>query len=380
MSTTDFYETLGVSRDADAAALKSAYRKQAMKYHPDRNPGDAAAEQRFRDLAEAYSVLKDPQKRQAYDRFGAEAFQNGNGGGAGQQGFGDFADIFDNIFSDFMGGAGQRGRQQQRSRAVRGGDLRFDLELSLEEAFKGAEKEIEIDVAAKCDACNGSGAEPDATVETCPTCQGMGQVRVQQGMFLIERACPQCHGAGRVTSALCHECLGAGRVDKEKHMRVKIPAGVDHGTRIRMSGEGEAGARGGPAGDLYIFIHMLPHEMFEREGSNLRVSVPLCITDAALGGEIEVPSLDGEVIKVKIPSGTQTGGEFRRRGRGMPALNGGGRGDLIVNVEVETPTRLSKRQKELLQEFRGLENERPSSPKSANFFAKIRDKLGEFAS
>lgn len=378
MVETDYYELLGVSRDADGGTIKSAYRKLAMKFHPDRNPGDAEAERRFKECAEAYDCLKDPQKRAAYDRYGKAAFQNGGGGGR-QQGFGDFSDIFDNIFSEFMGGAAGGGRRQQRSRAVRGGDLRYDMELTLEEAFSGAEKTIEIDVAATCDACQGRGAAPDAVVEACGTCGGMGQVRVQQGMFVIERACPQCHGAGRVTSKVCEECLGAGRVDKEKSMRVKIPAGVDHGTRIRMSGEGEAGARGGPAGDLYIFVHLLPHEIFERQGTNLHVSVPVCFTDAALGGVIEVPSIEGEMVDLKIPSGTQSGKEFRRRGQGMPSLNGSGRGDLVVTVEVETPTRLSKRQKELLEEFRSLDEEVRSSPRSANFFTKIRDKWDELA-
>ena len=373
MAEADLYQTLGVARDADPATIKAAYRKLAMQHHPDRNPGDAAAEQRFKELSQAYDVLKDPQKRQAYDRYGEAAFQNG-GGGRGHAGFNDFSDIFDNIFSEFMGGGTARQRQQ-RTRAVRGGDLRYDMELTLEEAFSGVEKEITIDVAAKCDGCGGTGAAPDATVEACGTCGGMGAVRVQQGMFVVERACPQCHGAGRVTSKVCEDCLGAGRVDKEKSMRVKIPRGVDHGTRIRMAGEGEAGARGGPAGDLYIFVHMIPHEIFRREGSNLHVSVPICITEAALGGSVDVPTIEGEMFDLKIPSGTQSGREIRQRGKGMASLNGGGRGDLIVELDVETPTRLSKRQKELLEEFREIEGERPSSPRSAGFFSRIKDAL-----
>ncbi|MGB7405271.1 MAG: molecular chaperone DnaJ [Pacificimonas sp.] len=382
----DYYEVLGVSRDADGATLKSAYRKLAMKHHPDKNPGNAAAETQFKACAEAYDVLKDPQKRAAYDRYGKSAFENGGGGrgpGGGFQGGGDFSDIFDNIFSEFMGGGGQRQRRGRGSQAVRGGDLRYDMELTLQEAFQGVKKTVSIDVAATCDTCEGSGAAPDATVEACTTCQGHGQVRVQQGMFVIERACPTCHGAGRVTSAVCEECLGAGRVDKEKELTVDIPAGVDEGTRIRLAGNGEAGARGGPAGDLYIFVHLIPDEVFTRSGTNLHITVPLCITDAALGGTIEVPTIDGEMTELSIPSGTQSGREFRRRGKGMPSLSGagrsGGRGDLIVEVEVETPTRLSKRQKELLEEFRGLEDEARSSPKSAGFFSKIREKLDEFA-
>ncbi len=381
MAELDYYEELGVARNADSSALKSAYRKLAMKYHPDKNPGDAVAEAKFKSCAEAYEVLKDPQKRAAYDRYGKAAFENGGGarGNGGFQGGGDFSDIFDNIFSEFMGGGQRQRRGGARSQAVRGGDMRYDMEISLEEAYSGANKSIEIDVAATCDGCKGSGAAPDATVEACQTCQGHGQVRVQQGMFVIERACPQCHGAGRVTSKVCEDCLGAGRLDREKTLEVKIPAGVDNGTRIRLSGEGEAGARGGPPGDLYIFIHLTPHEVFTRQGTNLHITVPISITDAALGGTLEVPAIDGEMAELAIPAGTQSGKEFRRRGRGMPGLNGGGRGDLVVEVEVETPTRLSKRQRELLEEFRTLEADARSNPRSANFFSKMREKWDELA-
>lgn len=375
----DYYEVLGVPRDADGNALKSAYRKRAMQYHPDRNPGDEVAEQKFKALGEAYDCLRDPQKRAAYDRYGKAAFQNGGfGGGHGRQDFGDFADIFDNIFGDFMSG-GRRGARQQQSRAVRGGDLRYDMELTLEEAFTGTEKSIEIDVAVKCESCQGSGAAADAEVQNCATCGGIGQVRVRQGMFVIERTCPGCHGAGRVVSQPCEDCLGAGRVDEVKTLQVKIPAGVDHGTRIRLSGEGEAGARGGPPGDLYIFVHLLPHEMFEREGTDLHVTVPIGLAAAALGGKIDVPSIDGEPAELTLPAGTQGGKQFRRRGRGMPGINGGGRGDLVIEVETETPVRLSKRQRELLEEYRSLEVEAGSCPKSASFFTRLRDKWDELA-
>lgn len=371
MVEDDYYEVLGVQRSADDASIKAAYRRLAMQYHPDKNNGCAESEARFKAISEAYDVLKDPQKRAAYDRYGKAAFQNG--GGQAGAGFGDFTDIFENIFGEFMGG----GRGRQRTAALRGADLRYDLSVTLEEAFAGKSATIAIDVAAVCDPCGGSGAAPGASAERCNTCGGHGKVRVQQGMFLMERTCPTCHGAGRVISSPCDVCHGAGRVDKAKSLDVRIPAGVDEGTRIRLTGEGEAGARGGPPGDLYIFIHLAPHDMFQREATNLHVTVPVPFTLAALGGTFAVPSIDGEPAELRIPAGTQSGKQFFRRGRGMPALNGGGRGDLIIAVEVETPTRLSKRQRELLEEFQSLEADAGSCPESQSFFSKLRAKWDE---
>jgi len=372
MADVDYYELLGVDRGASDAAIKAAYRRLAMQHHPDKNGGCTDAEAKFKSVSEAYEILKDPQKRAAYDRYGKAAFQNG-GNGHGGAGFGDFTDIFENIFGDFMGG----GRGRQRSSALRGADLRYDLKIDLEGAFTGKTETIEIDVAANCDPCGGSGAAPGSSAQGCGTCGGHGKVRVQQGPFLMERTCPSCHGAGRVIADPCGACQGAGRVDKRKSLDVKIPAGVDDGTRIRLSGEGEAGARGGPAGDLYIFIHLTPHELFQRDGSNLYVKVPVPMTLAVLGGGIDVPSIDRDPVELKIPAGTQSGKQFVRRARGMPALNGSGRGDLIVEVEVETPTRLSKRQRELLEEFQSLEPEAGSCPASQSFFAKLRAKWDE---
>lgn len=370
MADGDYYDLLGVERGANDAAIKSAYRRLAMQFHPDKNGGCTDSEAKFKAISEAYDCLKDPQKRAAYDRYGKAAFQNGGGAGSG---FGDFADIFENIFGDFMGG----GRGRQRSSAVRGADLRYDLSVTLEEAFVGKTASVEIDVAASCEPCGGSGAAPGATADACGTCSGHGKVRVQQGMFLMERVCPTCHGAGRVISEHCGTCHGAGRVDRRKSLDVRIPPGVDEGTRIRLTGEGEAGARGGPAGDLYIFVHLMPHDLFERDGTNLYVKVPVSLTLAALGGSIDVPSIDLEQAELRIPAGTQTGKQFFRRGRGMPALNGGGRGDLIIEVGVETPTRLSKRQRELLEEFQSLEAEAGSCPESQSFFARLRAKWDE---
>ena len=372
MAKADFYETLGVSKTADEKELKSAFRKLAMKWHPDKNPGDAAAEKKFKEINEAYEFLKDPQKRAAYDRFGHAAFKQGGmgGGGAGFGGgadFGDFSDIFDTIFGSGFGGGG-RGQQQQR----RGADLRYDMEISLEEAFHGKETSITIDVSTKCDACDGRGAEPGTSVDTCPTCAGHGKVRAQQGFFVVERTCPSCHGAGERIKSPCRSCRGEGRVDKARTLEVKVPPGVDEGTRIRLAGQGEAGPRGAAAGDLYIFLHVKRHAMFEREGVNIFCRVPISFTLAALGGTIEVPGLDGKAHEIRIPAGIQSGKQVRQRGAGMPVLNARGHGDLVMQIDVETPTRLSARQKELLEEFRETETGE-ECPESRGFFQKVRD-------
>jgi molecular chaperone DnaJ len=372
----DFYERLEVGRDADGAAIKSAYRKLAMKYHPDKNPGCQDSEGRFKALNEAYDCLKDPQKRAAYDRYGHEAFTNmasggnGHGQGAGFGGFSDIGDIFETIFGQGFGGGG---RQQAR----RGADLRYDLEISLEEAFHGKHETISVEVSATCDDCDGSGAQPGTGVETCHTCAGHGKVRAQQGFFVVERTCPSCHGAGQKISSPCRTCRGEGRIDRAKQLRVDIPPGVDEGTRIRLTGEGEAGARGAPPGDLYIFLHVSRHPIFEREGSNLFCRVPVSFTTAALGGSITVPGLDGTGNTITIPSGIQSGKQLRQRGAGMPVLNGRGRGDLVVQIDVETPTKLTARQKELLEEFRSTETGE-ECPQSNGFFSKIKDMWSDF--
>ncbi|MBN8817104.1 MAG: molecular chaperone DnaJ [Sphingomonas sp.] len=367
-SEVDYYELLEVERTADAGTLKAAYRKLAMKYHPDRNPGCQDSEARFKAINEAYDCLKDEQKRAAYDRFGHAAFQQGMGGGGngfgGGAGFSDFSDIFDTIFGGGFGG--------QRQQTRRGADLRYDLEISLEDAFHGRDTTISIDVSAPCEACDGSGAEPGTGVETCGTCAGHGKVRAQQGFFVIERTCPSCHGAGQRIKSPCRTCRGEGRVDKARSLDVKIPPGVDEGTRIRLAGQGEAGPRGAPAGDLYIFLHVKRHAIFERDGTNLFCNVPISFTLAALGGEITVPGLDGSSHEIRIPAGIQSGKQLRQRGAGMPVLNSRGRGDMVVQIEVETPTRLTARQKELLEEFRATETGE-ECPQSSGFFSKLKD-------
>ncbi len=368
MTETDFYELLECERTADDKTIKSSYRRLAMQFHPDRNPGNHEAEAKFKAISAAYDCLKDPQKRAAYDRFGHAAYtQQGGGAGGAGQGFEGFSDIFESVFGEFMGG----GRQQRGGGVRRGADLRYDLEITLEEAFDGKTETLTVDVAAACDACDGTGAEPGTHATTCPTCAGRGQVRAQQGFFVIERACPTCHGAGRVIQSPCRKCRGEGRVDKEKTLEVKIPAGVDEGTRIRVSGEGEAGGRGAPPGDLYIFLHVRRHQIFERDGTTLAARCPISFTTAALGGEIEVPGLDGATIAIKIPVGIQSGKQLRHRGAGMPVLNGRGRGDLVIEIVVETPTRLSAHQRELLEQFRETETG-DEHPQTAGFFSKLK--------
>lgn len=369
MAKRDYYEILGVARDADAEALKRAFRKAAMKWHPDRNPNNKEAEQKFKELNEAYDVLKDDQKRAAYDRFGHAAFEGGMGG-AGARGFdftSTFADVFDDLFGEFMGG--RRGGGQSASR---GADLRYNLEISLEDAYKGTTAKIRVPTSVVCEVCHGSGAAGDAKPKACGTCHGHGKIRAQQGFFTIERTCPTCGGVGRVIENPCRVCSGAGRVHKEKTLAVNVPAGVEEGTRIRLGGEGEAGLRGGPAGDLYIFLAISPHRFFRREGLNVYCRVPISMVTAALGGNIEVPSLDGSRAKVAIAAGTQTGQQFRLKGKGMPVMRGAGHGDMFVQVMVETPVHLSKRQKELLEEFQKA-GSKENQPESEGFFAKVKE-------
>lgn len=364
----DYYELLEVERTADDATLKASYRKLAMKYHPDKNPGCSDSEARFKAISEAYDCLKDPQKRAAYDRFGKEGVRGagGFGGGAGAD-FGDIGDIFESIFGSAFGGGGR----QQRGPA-RGADLRYDMEIKLEDAFTGVSREIQVDVAARCETCDGSGAKPGTTTNRCSTCAGHGKVRAQQGFFMVERTCPTCQGAGEVIADPCNSCHGEGRVDRRKTLTVNIPAGVDEGTRIRLSGEGESGARGAAPGDLYIFLHMARHKVFEREGTTLFTRAPISFTTAALGGCITIPGLDGKKHEINIPAGIQSGKQLRQRGAGMPVLNARGQGDLVVQIEVETPTKLNAKQKELLQAFRETETG-DECPASQGFFGRIRE-------
>jgi len=369
---SDYYDLLQVDRSADEKVLKSAYRKLAMQYHPDKNPDDATAEAKFKAISEAYDCLKDPQKRAAYDRYGKAAFENGGagagGGFGGAGGFSDIGDIFDTIFG---GGGGGFGGSRQQS-AARGADLRYDMEISLEEAFHGKTTQIEIDVSVRCDSCDGSGAEPGTGTSHCGTCQGQGKVRAQQGFFVVERTCPACQGRGQVIENPCNSCYGEGRVDRPQKLDVEIPAGVDSGTRIRLTGKGEAGARGAHAGDLYIFIHLKAHKLFEREGTTLFTHAPISFSTAALGGEISIPGLDGKKHEIRIPAGIQSGKQIRQRGAGMSILQGRGQGDMVVQVDVETPTKLSSRQKELLREFQETETGE-ESPLASGFFGKLKD-------
>src|SRR5690242_3860882 len=367
MVEQDYYELLGVQRGADDAAIKAAYRRLAKEHHPDRKNGCKESEARFKAINEAYDVLKDPQKRAAYDRFGKAAFNGGGHDPFGSAGFEGFSDIFSTIFGEFMDPRGAR------QNAARGADLRYDLELSLEEAFTGVEKTIAVEALAGCTECDGRGCTGlDRCASACSTCGGMGKVRAQQGFFVVERTCPHCRGSGEVITNPCPQCRGEGRATTQRKLSVKIPAGVDEGTRIRVAGEGEAGVRGASAGDLYLFVHMKRHPIYAREGTTLIAECPVTFTTAALGGAINLPGIDGQPVEIKIPPGMQSGEQLRHRGAGMSVLNGRGRGDLVARILVETPTRMSAKQKKLLEEFRATETG-DECPAAKSFFARARD-------
>ena len=379
MAKRDYYDVLGVAKGASADEIKKGYRKKAKELHPDRNADNPNAEAQFKEANEAYEVLKDADKKAAYDRFGHAAFEGGMGGGGGRPGggfggggqgdFGSaFYDVFDDLFGDFMGG--QRGGGGGRQRAARGSDLRYNLRVSLEDAFAGIQKTINVPTSVQCAACNGTGAADGSEPTTCPTCSGMGKVRAQQGFFTVERTCPTCGGLGQIIKDPCKVCGGAGRVEKDRALSVNIPAGVETGTRIRLAGEGEAGMRGGPSGDLYIFIDVADHKLFERDGTNLFCRVPVSMGTAALGGSIEVPTIAGGRGRVPLPAGSQSGRQMRLRSKGMPALRGGGTGDMFIELAVETPVNLTARQKELLREFEDLSEE--NNPESSSFFSSVK--------
>ncbi len=375
MAKRDYYEVLGVPRGSDEAALKSAYRKLAMQYHPDRNPGNTDAEHRFKEISEAYDTLKDPQKRAAYDRFGHAAFEGGMGRG-GAHGFGpeftsSMSDIFEDIFGDFMGrgrGPGGGGGQSR----LRGSDLRYNLEITLEEAFAGRTVEIDVPTLVTCTTCEGSGAKPGTGMSTCRHCNGYGKVRAAQGFFTIERTCPVCQGRGQMLDQPCSDCGGQGRRQQNRTLSVDVPKGIEDGTRIRLADEGEAGIRGGPPGDLYIFVSVKPHDLFQRDGADLYARIPIAMTTAALGGEFEVPTLDGARARVKVAPGTQPGQRVRLKGKGMPVLRSKDVGDLYVQLDVETPQNLTRRQRELLEEFEKASSSE-TSPTSGGFFDRLKN-------
>lgn len=372
MAKKDFYEVLGVQKGASKDELKKAYRKLAMQYHPDKNQGDDKAEAKFKEINEAYDVLKDDQKRAAYDQMGHAAFEGGMGGGAGGFGAGgfDFSGSFGDIFEDLFGGGGRRGAG--RAQAQRGADLRYNLTIDLKDAFEGKQETISVTTSAACEVCDGSGAKPGSKPTTCPTCQGAGRIRRQQGFFTVEQTCVSCQGTGQVVSDPCKNCAGSGRVRKNKKLNVSIPKGVEDGTRIRLTGEGEAGARGAPPGDLYVFVSVKPHAFFERDGSDLHAEVPIKFTTAALGGTVGVPTISGGKVKVTIPEGTQNGHQFRLRGKGMPALHSSFYGDMYIHTRVETPVKLTKEQKDMLRKF-DESSSKNSNPQTESFFKKAKD-------
>ena len=370
MAKRCFYEVLGVERSADEGGLKSAFRKLAMKWHPDRNPGDKNCEARFKEINEAYEILKDPDKRAAYDRFGHAAFEHGGPGGPA--GFGaDFGSAFSDLFEGIFGMGAGRGRSGRE----RGADLRYNMEIRLEEAYSGKTAHVRIPASVTCESCSGSGAKAGTRPKACPSCGGQGRIRHAQGFFTLERTCPNCQGRGQVIDNPCQACSGSGRVTRERTLSVNIPPGVEDGTRIRLAGEGEAGVRGGPTGDLYIFLSIAGHPFFQREGADLHCRVPISMVTAALGGEFEVPTIDGTNTRVKVPEGTQSGRRFRVQGKGMPVLRSKQAGDMYIQVLVETPQKLTKRQRELLSEFERLSS-RDTQPESSGFFGKVKEFLG----
>lgn len=374
-ATADYYETLGVPRTADQAAIKAAFRKLAMKLHPDQNPGCKVSEEKFKEIGEAYSVLSDPEKRAAYDRYGKAAFQGGAGGGPGfgpgAAGFSDFSDLFNEIFGGGFEDMFARQAGGARNGPQRGADLRYDIEISLEQAFKGMEREIVAPRAQACEPCGGTGSEGKAPLETCRTCNGAGQVRASQGMFRVVRTCPQCHGRGQSIKTPCKSCGGRGLTNKDRTLAVKIPTGVEDGTRIRLAGEGDAGRMGGPPGDLYLFLSVKPHALFERDGPDLYCRAPAPMCKAALGGEMEIPTIDGDRAKITMPSGTQTGRRFRIKGKGMTQLRARDRGDLHVEILVETPVNLTAKQKKLLEEF-AKDCGEEAHPQTQGFFDTVK--------
>jgi len=369
MSKRDYYEVLGVNRDASDQDIRKAYRRLAMKYHPDRNPDDAKAEDQFKEAKEAYEILSDAEKRAAYDQYGHAGVDPSAGMGAGAAGFGSFSDAFGDIFGDIFGGGGRT-----RSNVYRGADLRYNIEIALEEAARGTESRIRIPTMEECETCHGSGAKPGTSPVTCPSCHGHGQVRMTQGFFSIAQTCPKCHGSGKIVESPCSTCSGHGRVKRQKTLSVKIPAGVDEGDRIRLSGEGEAGVNGGPAGDLYVVIHIRAHDVFTRDGNNLHCEMPISFTKAALGGEIEIPTLDG-YAKIKVPSETQSGKVFRLRGKGIKGIRSSTHGDLMCHVVVETPINLTSRQKELLAELEDINQSDAShhNPRAKSWMDKVKE-------